>query len=261
MSDYKVISTVAAADIKIISNIAVADIRSVTGDAKQPSSGFEGLYALDNIEKFTSINNMNYGSRTSGWKGPWVGIGKAALDPTYSWKSACRSVAEISGEVGGTAYVQWKNDLGYNTAWNLLVGLGYVDDDNCGGVDPRDWLTWTWELIAGGTKAWCGTCVGPVPPAGATAGYEMVDNSQNWTNGVTANNTNYRTCRLEVNSGVVSWKYSDDAEVSWTTMYTSPRTVDIAGNSNLVACVAVKAPHGYGGTPENLKLYGKLENT
>jgi len=44
-------------------------------------------------------------------------------------------------------------------------------------------------------------------------------------------------------------------------MYTSPRTVDIAGNSNLVACVAVNAPHGYGGTPENLKLYGNLVNT
>jgi hypothetical protein len=44
-------------------------------------------------------------------------------------------------------------------------------------------------------------------------------------------------------------------------MYTSPRTVDIAGNSNLVACVAVNSPHGYGGTPENLKLYGNLINT
>ena len=259
MTDYKVINTVAAADIKIISNTAIADIRSVTGDAKQPSSGFEGEYDLDGIDKFTSINNMSYGSRTSGWKGPWVGIGKTALDPTYSWKSACRSVAEISGEVGGTAYVEWKNDLGYNTAWNILVGLGYVDDDNCGGVDPRDWLTWTWELIAGGTKAWCGTCLISDPPP-VYGGYEMVDNYQNWTNGVTANNTNYRTCRLEVNSGVVSWKYKDGAG-SWTTIYSSPRTVDIAGNSNLVACVLVKSPHGSGATPENLKLYGNLVNT
>jgi len=249
MTDYKVINTVAAADIKIISNTAIADIRSVTGDAKQPSSGFEGLYALDGIEKFTSINNMNYGSRSSGWKGPWVGIGKTAL--ASGWASACRSVAEISAEVGGTAYVQWKNDKGYNTSWDLLVGLGYVDNDNCGGADPRDWLTWTWHLTAGGTQMYCGTC----------PGVEYADVYQNWTNGVTANNTNYRTCRLEINAGDVSWKYSDDAEVSWTTMYTSPRTVDRAGNSNLVACVAVNASHGYGGTPENLKLYGNLVNT
>jgi len=249
MTDYKVINTVAAADIKIISNTAIADIRSVTGDAKQPSSGFEGLYALDDIEKFTSINNMSYGSRKSGWQGPWTGIAKHALDTTYSWKSACRSVAEIKGEVGGVAYVEWKNDLGYYTGWEILVGLGYVDDDNCGGTDPRDWLTWTWHLKAGGTEMYCGTCPGV---ESAWAG--------NWTNGVEGNNTNYQKCRLEINGGEVSWKYKIGAG-AWTSIYTSPRTVDIPGNSNLVACVAVKSPHGYAATPENLKLYGNLVNT
>ena len=253
MSDSKVISTLAAADIKIISNIAVADIRSVTGDAKQPAGGFEGEYDLDGIGKFTSVNNMEYASRSKGWQGPWTGIGKTGV--ATNWASACRSVAEIQADVSGLMYVQWKNVLGYYTGWDILVGLGYVDDDNCGGADPRDWLTWTWHLTAGGTDAYCGTC----------PGVEFRDVYQNWTNGVEANFTNNRTCRLEVNDDggdlKVSWKYSDNAGVSWTTMYTSPRYVDIAGNSNLVACVAVKSPHGYGATPENLKIYGNLVNT
>ena len=93
--------------------------------------------------------------------------------------------------------------------------------------------------------------------------YEYNDDFQNWTNGATANADNYRTCRIEVNSGVVSWKYKDGA-AAWTAIgdpYYSPRLVDIAGNSNLVACVAVNSPHGYGATPENLKIYGNLVNT
>jgi hypothetical protein len=66
--------------------------------------------------------------------------------------------------------------------------------------------------------------------------------------------------RIEVNSGTVSFKYSDNDGSTWTTVYTSPTTVDIAANSNLVAAVLVYSAHGYAATPENLKMYGSLTN-
>ena len=265
MADYKVINTAAAADIKIISDITVADIRSVTGDAKQPSSGYEGVYALDGIDKFTSINNMEYTAapgkmRGGSWMGPWVGISKASPTAT-GWNAACRSVAEIQGDVGALMYVEWKMDLAAWSAWDIMIGLGYVDDDNCGGAEPYDWCTWQWWLTAQATKMYCGPC----------PGVEAETTDQNWCGGgatptPSPNAAAYRTCRIEVNSNVVSWRYKDGAG-AWTTLehlgtpYTSPRLVDIAGNSNLVASVTVNSPHGYAATPENLKIYGNLVNT
>jgi len=249
MTDYKVINTVAAADIKIISNTAIADIRSVTGDAKQPSSGFEGLYALDGIEKFTSTRAVDYGTDSYGWQGPWTGLRKDGLGT--GWNAAARSTAEITDDT--FAYVQWKLDIANPDSgqWNLMVGLGYVDDDNADSLTAYDWCTWQWWLQAGGTRGYDGP--------GAEITFE--DIYTHWRSGGGPNAASNRTCRIEVNSGTVTFVYSDNGGDTWTTIHTSGNSVDIAGNSNLVASVSFNSAHGYQATPENLKLYGNLVNT
>jgi hypothetical protein len=249
MSDYKVISTVAAANIKIISNIAVADIRSVTGDAKQPAGGFEGEYDLDGIDKFTSTRAVDYGTDSYSWQGPWTGIRKDGLGT--GWNAAARSIAEITDDT--FAYVQWKLDIANPDSgqWNLMVGLGYVGDDNADSTTPYDWCTWQWWLHAGGTQIY----------NGRTDSVPYTDWALNWRSGGGPNAASNRLCRIEVNSGTVTFVYSDDGGASWTTVWTDAVAVDIAGNSNLVASVSFNSAHGFQATPENLKIYGNLVNT
>ena len=241
MADYKVIDDVPAANIKIISNIAVADIRSVTGGAKQPAAGFEGLYDLDALDKFTSITDMVY--QTAGPKfsrGPWTGIMKATNGA--GWNSGAISKAQITDET--FAYVQWKMDAQPpgSGQWNLIAGMGYVGVENIAGA-PRDWATWQWELTAGGSKVYNGTA----------SGYEYSDVYVDWNAA--------RICRIEVNAGVVTYKFSDNGGASWTTWWTTGWTVNIGSNSNLVAMVAPYSDDSYFATPENLKIYGSLVNT
>jgi hypothetical protein len=198
------------------------------------------LYALDSIGKFTSIDDMAYGADSYGGN-TWTGIHKES--PTSAgWNAGCRSVAEINNS--DFSYVQWKMDTGSPGAgeWHLLVGMGYVDDDDIIPAPGYDWGTWWWYHHSGGTQIYNGD----------TGLSEYTDWSVSWTSG--------RTMRIEVNSGTVSFKYSDNDGSTWTTVYTSPTTVDIAANSNLVAAVLVYSAHGYAATPENLKMYGSLTN-
>ena len=196
------------------------------------------LYALDSIGKFTSIDDMAYGAVSYGGN-TWTGIHKTT---TSGWNAGARTVAQINNS--DFAYVEWKMDTtavaGY---WHLLVGIGYVDDDNIIPGPAYDWASWWWYHHAGGTQIY----------NGLTEGTEHTNWSLSWVAG--------RTMRIEVNSGTVSFKYSDDSGSTWTTEFTSTTTVDIASNSNLVAAVAVYSPASSAATPENFKIYGSLINT
>lgn len=197
------------------------------------------LYALDSLSKFTSIDDMAYGADSYGGN-TWTGIHKTT---TAGWNAGCRSIAQINNS--DTAYVQWKMDTSNpgNGSWRLLVGLGYVNNDNVSPGPAYDWSPWQWYLEAGQFHAYNG-------PLGAV---EYTNNSIEWLAG--------RTMRIEINNGTVSYKYSDDDGSTWTTEYTSTTTVDIASNSNLVVSLSVYSAHGYAATPENLEIYGSLTNT
>tara|TARA_R110000796_G_scaffold58391_4_gene134765 strand:- start:3256 stop:4737 length:1482 start_codon:yes stop_codon:yes gene_type:complete len=197
------------------------------------------LYALDSIGKFTSIDDMAYGADSFGGD-TWTGIHGTT---TAGWNAGCRSVAQINNS--DSAYVQWQMDTASpgNASWHLLVGLGYVDDDSVILGPVYGWAPWQWYHHSGGTQVY----------NGPTEGTEYTNWGLDWTAG--------RMMRVEVNSGTVTFKYSDNDGASWTTEYTSTTTVDIASNSNLVVAISVYSAHGYAATPENLKIYGSLTNT
>jgi len=221
--------------------------------AAEGGGGDPVLYALDSIEKFTSTRAVDYGTDSFGWQGPWTGLRKDGLGT--GWNAAARSTAEITDDT--FAYVQWKLDVANPSSgqWNLMVGLGYVDDDNADSTTPYDWCTWQWWLHSGGTQIY----------NGPDDSVPYTDWTVNWRSGGGPTSPGQppsnRTCRIEVNSGTVTFVYSDDGGASWTTVWTDAVAVDIAGNSNLVASVSFNSAHGFQATPENLKIYGNLVNT
>jgi len=254
MGTIKSVNSVGEGSFKLVNETLKANIKTMYGVSGFAAAGLQ-CESIDSIGKLTEVNQLHYGTNatdggvpraTADGGGFRSGIVKDAGTGT-GWTSGAITVAELQSDNEGYIEMNSTESLESGYHWTFMIGLGYKDDAVTSGTSTYAWIDY------------------------AFAYFEV--NSAIYESGVLKKNVvlDYpvdRKWRVNMVTGTVDYRYSDDDFSTETIFYTSDTAVDISGNSNLVGAFSIAgrpsgsiygSPAGAGSVCfEDVKLCGDL---
>jgi hypothetical protein len=212
-----------------------------------------GLQVAGTITTNIDSNAKVAANRTNTTYTTVYGIGQRSgfirTNTGYGWDSGAVTLAEITD--GSSGYIEFMPTADQLTGDYYMIGLAYTGSNPAASNNYTeiDYALYCYE-------------------GGQTAPYYLVYESgtERSTARAQVDFSEDRLFRVEVIDDTVKYRYSDDHGDSWTDLYTSGVSVDIAGNGHLVGMFAIYKTGADASTMatrtciENIKLNGVLTN-